>query len=527
MRVEQVNENFVESLRLSASQVQTFVDCERKWAWRYVAGVEELEKPSQTFGKAVHAQLESYLLGGEIDFTDETGYVAASGLQHLPAPGADGLRVEEGFHFEGPSGHTYLGYKDWQVPGTVGDHKTTSDLLRWQKTEDDLREDVQATLYAVDYFRQYPDEETVELRWVYYQTRGTRKSAVTAIRVGQAETWERFLRVEDVARRMAVAATKQPLELPPNTNHCSAYGGCPHQGRCNLSPLERMRSHVEQNKLLSMLRKPSNGAPAAVPAAAPPPPAAVTPAAFAPGGAYHGTAAGAAPFAALAAPNGLLSRLQAGGAPTASPVPINPPEYQPPPTAEARQVAPSPPPTAEARSAAAAGSPAAPQPPAHPGTLQMVAGVPAAVQAPAAGMSVEQAGQELRASLTAPAGGAAPAAAAPAAARGRGRPKKAALPATGVAQKIDVLYVDCGPVGVEVVDAVQLIALAKKRVEAAGVADYRFAEYGQGPGMLAAAAAAELDALEGVLPAVRVDTSTPEGQVVLTELVARSGLVVR
>jgi len=45
--------------------------------------------------------------------------------------------------------------------------------------------------------------------------------------------------------------------------------------------------------------------------------------------------------------------------------------------------------------------------------------------------------------------------------------------------------------------------------------------------MLAVAAAAELDALEGVLPALRLDTTTPEGSIVAVELVARAGLVVR
>ena len=76
-----------------------------------------------------------------------------------------------------------------------------------------------------------------------------------------------------------------------------------------------------------------------------------------------------------------------------------------------------------------------------------------------------------------------------------------------------------------VVDVSHLVVLAKKRL--AGLADYRFAEYGQGPGMLAVAAVAELDLLEGVLPAVRIDTATPEGSIVLVELVARAELVVR
>jgi hypothetical protein len=111
--------------------------------------------------------------------------------------------------------------------------------------------------------------------------------------------------------------------------------------------------------------------------------------------------------------------------------------------------------------------------------------------------------------------------------RGRGRPSKAALPATGIAPKIKTLYINCGPVGVAVTDATDIIALAKQRVAEAGLADYRFADFGQGPGMLSVAAVSVLDGLEGILPAVRVDASTPEGAIVLTELVARAELVVR
>src|SRR5271166_4554171 len=299
-------------MRLSASQVQTFSDCQRKWAWKYVAGVEEPPSPAAELGRAVHAELEKYLRGGEINFTTEVGYIAAAGLEHLPKPGTLGLRVEEEFHFEGPSGHSYLGYKDLEVPGVVQlaqigivyDHKTTSDL-KWQKTEDDLKKDVQATLYAVDYFRNHPDEADVELRWVYYQTKNTKKSAVTRLRVSQEQAWQRFLEIEQIAQQMGDASTKRALELAPNVNHCSAYGGCPHQGRCNLSPFDKMRSHVEQNKLTMLLKnKKSNGT--AAPAS--PAPAAPPELAFAPGGAHAG---------ALPAPSGnrLLAKLHAGGAP--------------------------------------------------------------------------------------------------------------------------------------------------------------------------------------------------------------------
>jgi hypothetical protein len=260
---------------------------------------------------------------------------------------------------------------------------------------------------------------------------------------------------------------------------------------------------MEQNKLTNLLKSKTNGA-GAVQAA----PAAAIGAehAFAPGGAHHGVlperspgGVGVAPPpagpAAAASKNKLLAKLNAAGAPAAEVVPaaINPPEYQPPPQAA---------PAAQAGPAAAVhASPATPPAP-----------LPATTQ---------QASQELAASLQA-------GEAAAGDKRGRGRPAKAALPATGLSVKIKTLYINCGPVGVVVADGAQLIALAKKSILAStGLTDYRFAEYGQGPGMLAVAAMAELDALEGVVAALRLDTDTPEGTILAAELMARAELVVR
>ena len=531
-------------MRLSASQVQTYVDCPRKWAWRYVEGVEDTPSPAAELGKSVHAELEKYLSGGEIDFTTEAGYIAAAGLEHLPKPGAPGLLIEQEFHFEGPLGHSYLGYKDLEQPGAVIDHKTTSDL-KWQKTSEDLKKDIQATLYAVDYFRKYPEEIDVELRWVYYQTRNTRKSAVTRLRVYQPEIWQRFLEIEQIAEQMELASTKRALELPPNTNHCSAYGGCPHQGRCNLSPFDKMRSYMEQNKLLAALQAKKNGAPPGDPhtevmlsqvAAAHTPPQPATAPAPAP-----------APPAPMQAPAGtvtnkLLARLQAGGAPfldprkqtpaatmaggapvavrsTVEPAAINPPEYQPPPAAA--PVAP----TREQVVAAIASGQTLSGPIAQAAQLLITE---AARSTPTAAPPQSLGGLLPAVAPVLPAPPVAPAPLATAAeSRGRGRPKKAAVPPTGLPVKIDTLYLDCGPVGVAVVDATQLVVLAKQRIAAEGLADYRFAEFGHGPGMLAVAVAAQLDALEGVIPAVRLDTTTPEGAIVAVELTARAALVVR
>jgi PD-(D/E)XK nuclease superfamily len=649
-------------LRLSASQVQTFRDCQRKWSWHYVMGVREEEKPSQLVGLSVHDALENYLNGEGFDFSTETGYIAVSGIEHLPEPRTPGMRVEKEFHFVGPSGHSYLGYKDVQLPpsdgnpGVIIDHKTTSNL-RWQKTAGDLITDVQATLYAVDHFREFSNEPEVELRWVYYLTKGARKSVVTRNPDGspffmnQEQAWDNFIRIEETAEQMAAVAHKHPLELPPNIEHCSAYGGCPHQGRCNLSPFDKMRSYtMNQNTLLAKLgKKPTNGAGA-------PPGAPVT------------------NVVPITQPNSLLSRLQAGGiastpvtthvptAPTppisglpavargpnallgmlpgrSTTAPINPPEYQPPApaavgadTGEGEGEAPAPawanaavpdPMTGPTRFAPGLAIPnpnmfmpggvapgSSPVPPQAPPTAQPPAAVPVEYVVVQYESSVidEKTKEPFRwhtkASPVEAAelvrrcnagemrhpeslGGnpwpptkawiaetAAAATTKPSTSK-RGRPPKAAVapatpapsqaaaaaaqtsvlagqpnpfaqptPALGnTSSPIGVLYINCGPVGRDVLDANVLISAAKKTIASTPmkddkgnmltIADYRFAPFGQGPGMLALAVSAEVDNAEPDLAqcmsvlGVRLDTTTPEGSIVAVELTARAALVVR
>ena len=465
-------------------------------------GIETPPNAAAELGGKVHAELEKYLLGGEIDFTTEAGYIAASGLEHLPKPGTPGLHVEEEFHFFGPSGHSYLGYKDVELSsndgiGIVYDHKTTSDF-RWQKTADDLKKDIQAILYAVDYFRRNPDAPEVELRWVYYRTKNARKSAVTQLRVNQEHAWKQFLDIEKTADEMQAASTKTPLELPlPLDEHCSAFGGCPHQGRCNLSPLDRMRSYVEQNRLLAKLQANRNGASAA---------------------AVSATVAAAAVATVPVVPsapvmqNRLLAKLQANGVPTATAVAVNPPEYQPPPVAAPVAV------------------PVAVVAPTAPVEDPVNGYVPAAFAKPAEAPVAEaaapkrgrpkKANQDLGTYGPLPAGSTGP----------TGPPGPAASPVAsvlgGAAVKIGVLYLNCGPVGVPVVDAGVFIRLAKEALASAGIADWRFIDFGKGAGMFALSVAEAVDKAV-YTPTVRLDTASPEGSIVLVELMARAALVVR
>jgi hypothetical protein len=222
--------------------------------------------------------------------------------------------------------------------------------------------------------------------------------------------------------------------------------------------------------------------------------------------------------------NSLLARLQSAGAPSATVIapgavtppslalvtppvnanPVNPPEWQPPPAASlvppvvSTEGEPPLPPWAD---------PSKPDPraPPHP--------PPPAL----------------------------PVAEAPAKRGRKTNAEKAAAAASDA--KIGVLYLNCGPTDGRVVDANIFIQAAKKTVATTQVddgrgnksyvSDYRFAPFGQGPGMLALAVAnavdhAEPDVAQAALAlGVRLDTSTPEGSIVAVEMTARAARVVR
>jgi hypothetical protein len=263
---------------ISASQITTYRDeCKRKWAWRSIAKVEQEElHPAAKLGIEVDdEQLQPYLTKGQtFDYTRDSGYIAASALAFLPEPQAPGLEVQRHFVMPSPTwaavegGFGYQGYIDLWLPVTtampglldeerdevegpvlpmpvVSDFKTTSNL-RWQKSKATLSTDVQAMLYAMHalFVTRAP---SVDLAWIYMQTKHARKARRTCLRVNAAHVAEQFKSINEIATEMLRTRRhlevlhkddlmKAPLDLEPNPLACDKYNGCPYRSKCNLSP---------------------------------------------------------------------------------------------------------------------------------------------------------------------------------------------------------------------------------------------------------------------------------------------------
>lgn len=275
----------------SPSQIDTFISCQRKWAWGRIHGKRPPPNKSAALGLRIHDVLEDWLRDGIPLPDNEEGKILMPGLIHFPAPG---LAIpEEPFEFETEIA-LFNGRKDARFLNdetglhVVADLKTTSGL-QWAKSAEDLHTDPQGVIYAEDEFRARPDLDKLELRWVYVLTRGKRASRRVSTVVERSRVAEEFARIEEIAAEMVSIELSgaTALDLPPTVSTCEAYGGCPFVGDCNLSPTERMAAFMAQETIKEKMarraaeRAAANGGAAPAASAAPKTKATPTPAASA------------------------------------------------------------------------------------------------------------------------------------------------------------------------------------------------------------------------------------------------------
>jgi RecB family exonuclease len=234
-------------IRWSASQVDTYNTCNRKWWFSKILGIETPPHPSAVIGTEVHAQLEAYL--EEKAPADSLGPIARTALPFAPRPGT--VYIEQSIEELGlvAGGLPALGYIDvldlTSDPPQVLDWKTTSNF-RYAKTEDELLRNVQMSVYAKATLAMcerfdVPAPTSVRVTHVAMLTKppheARRTSALMPTPVIQ-ENWKSIDRTVLNMRETATLTT--PDKVTPTKSACSAYGGCPFLDRCRA--LEATRS---------------------------------------------------------------------------------------------------------------------------------------------------------------------------------------------------------------------------------------------------------------------------------------------
>ena len=298
---------------ISASQIESYLMCPRKWGFR---SIEKVQAPPNKYaqrGLDLHDVAERFLRDGTEPPDTDAGKAFRAGLPFLPAPGT-GV-CEGAFEYRIPGEpFVFVGRIDWRrgpKPFAIDllDHKTTSSSdFSWTKDKGALMADVQAMLYSA-YVMQLEGLEVIRGRWLSYRWTPDRPKAVPVdFEAPLAHVVAQFEKIREIAREMAFRVEQhvKAAELPYDAASCGAFGGCPYHDKCALSGAERLRAHMspqlslkEKMAMRAQQQPAVNPPPAAAPAAPAPavPAQAVLPAAVAAPAAPASPAAVAAPAA--------------------------------------------------------------------------------------------------------------------------------------------------------------------------------------------------------------------------------------
>lgn len=223
-----------EQPKLSASQIQTFVDCPRKWGFKYLQGIRMPSTPAAELGTKTHEVLAEYLSTGRPpSLKTAVGSIALAGIPYLPSPKT--AKVEEYFEFK-TERSTYRGFIDfsYQENGleVVGDHKTTAGF-RFSKSPSDLLSDIQAHIYARHTMLKKKCD-SVKLKWVYYKTKGRSQAKSVEIILNKKASDSYFEKLERISDDIQdhYKDKPKPKDILAKTASCFRYGPCPFIGKC-------------------------------------------------------------------------------------------------------------------------------------------------------------------------------------------------------------------------------------------------------------------------------------------------------
>jgi hypothetical protein len=217
---------------------------------------------STALGKEIHATFERWYdrTRGEPDWRGLPGQIANSACHLLPHPSrVDFAQIEQSIgkvplppskHAHAPKtallvhGVLWGGYRDLLVEPAhaearrlklpaglvLHDYKSTADIARYALTSDELRVDVQASLYVADVCKLFGRSE-LPARWIYLETKENRRALAVDTLIELSRAHDTIGPCADLARELDSYVTSS--EAPKNPLACSDYGppdriNCPH-----------------------------------------------------------------------------------------------------------------------------------------------------------------------------------------------------------------------------------------------------------------------------------------------------------
>ena len=253
--------------KLSASALETDRRCTRLWGINYVDKIRLPSGFAASLGTDVHTVAENWLSKAIAPPETRAGRIFIPGMVYLPTPNND-LLIEKYFRWQDDK-ILWRGFIDCLdlKTHTVIDHKTTGDF-RYMNTVDELKETIQANLYAKWVSVNYGWED-IKAKWVYYKTKGRTQARQVEVDLPKehinkkyTEYKTRGLQLYELCQSIDTALEIDVTEFPHNG--CFKYGKCGFFEIC-----EQKDKGIKMSDLLSKLNKMSdNGSDKAQPAEA-------------------------------------------------------------------------------------------------------------------------------------------------------------------------------------------------------------------------------------------------------------------
>lgn len=220
---------------LSATEIETFTLCQRKWGYQYLEGLRPSPSKAAEFGSNVHNFLQKHFTDAPVDYESDEGRVVKPGLQFLPK-NMPAHQIERQIFFS-VDGHIFMGYIDFfdQVGSQtwlIGDHKTCSSFSS-ALSPGELQKNIQANVYAKWAFKEL-NADVVQLKWVYYRTKGNPEARIVETSLTKSESELNFAPIAKAADEIKnLVDTKIcAASLPKNQASCFKYGRCPFYADC-------------------------------------------------------------------------------------------------------------------------------------------------------------------------------------------------------------------------------------------------------------------------------------------------------
>lgn len=232
--------------QLSASQINTYRDCPRKWAFQYIEKIKPPPHPSAEIGIEAHKHLEDYETQGIYPegLTPAVKMAQAAIEYREQNPFTSGPTIAEAkFAFETDAG-VFRGLMDLQYRDshtglhTIHDYKTTGNL-KYAQTPESLTTDIQATIYAKAACTTHQTDEVL-CRWMYItRTKNPQIHIVTRKRL-LPDIDKTLVPIVKTGRKMQALMVERPraLDVAGDPDACGKYGGCPFLATC-YPPTER------------------------------------------------------------------------------------------------------------------------------------------------------------------------------------------------------------------------------------------------------------------------------------------------